>query len=47
MSRGEDTSEIFHKSTHEKSLMHQHSMDKEIFKPEDVLNDIRRIGEYL
>jgi len=47
MARGEDTCEIFHKTKHEKSLMHQHSMDNEIFEPEDVLNEIRRVGEYL
>lgn len=47
MARGEDTCEIFHKTGHEKSLMHQHSMDREIFKPDEVTNELRRVGEYL
>ncbi|MEO6696233.1 MAG: DNA polymerase IV [Ignavibacteria bacterium] len=47
MARGEDTCEIFHKINHEKSLMHQHSMDNEIYEPGAVLNELRRVGEYL
>jgi len=47
MAKGEDTSEIFHREQHEKSLNHHHTLTNNIFKPEDVKTEIRRVGEYL
>lgn len=47
LARGEDTSEINRKEKREKSLNHFHTLSKEIYKPEDIKNEIRRIGEYI
>jgi len=47
IARGEDTSEIFRKVKKEKSLNHFHTLSVPLFKHEDVLNEIRRIGEYI
>lgn len=47
LARGEDTSGIFRKKEHEKCLNHQHSLARNIYKPEDVKNEIRRVGEYI
>jgi nucleotidyltransferase/DNA polymerase involved in DNA repair len=47
LARGEDTSEIFRKTEHEKCLNHHHTLSDNIYKPEDVIHEIRRIGEYI
>ena len=47
LARGEDTSEIFKKTSHEKCLNHHHTLSKNIYKKEDVRHEIRRIGEYI
>lgn len=47
LARGEDTSEIVLKEKKEKSLNHYHTLSEPIYKPEDVIKEIRRIGEYL
>ncbi|MBC8485217.1 MAG: hypothetical protein H8D45_04160, partial [Bacteroidetes bacterium] len=45
--RGEDTSKIFKKTSHEKCLNHHHTLSKNIYKPEDIIREIRKIGEYI
>ncbi len=47
MARGEDTSEIFRKTVHEKSLNHHHTLSESIYKKDDVIAEIRRIAEYI
>ncbi|MBK8550002.1 MAG: DNA polymerase IV [Ignavibacteria bacterium] len=47
LARGEDTSEIVLKEKKEKSLNHYHTLSEPIYKSEDVLKEIRRIGEYI
>lgn len=47
LARGEDTSEIFHKSEHEKGLSHQHTLSTPIYKSEEVRQEIRRVCEYM
>ncbi len=47
MARGEDTSGIFTRETHEKSLNHHHTLTKNIHEPSEVKNEIRKISEYL
>jgi len=47
LARGEDTSEIFRKTSPEKCLNHHHTLSKNIYKPEDIISEIRRIGEYI
>ena len=45
--RGEDTSGIFHKTSKEKCLNHHHTMLHNIYRAEDIRNEIRRVGEYV
>ncbi len=47
LARGEDTSEIFHKQTHEKGISHQHTLTTLIYKSNDIQQEIRRICEYI
>jgi len=47
MARGEDTSEIFRKTKHEKTLNHNHTLSGNIYKKENVIEELRRIGEYI
>ncbi|MDD5362672.1 MAG: DNA polymerase IV [Ignavibacteria bacterium] len=47
LARGEDTSGIFRKERPEKMLNHHHTLTNNIFKPKDVRDEIRRVGEYL
>jgi DNA polymerase-4 len=47
MARGEETAEIFRKETHEKSLMHQHSLTYPIYKRFDCEEEIGRRVEYI
>lgn len=47
LARGEDTSEIFKKTSHEKCLNHHHTLSENIYKADDVKREIRRMGEYI
>lgn len=47
MARGEETAEIFRKETHEKSLMHQHSLTHPIYKQYECEEEIGRRVEYM
>lgn len=47
MARGEETAEIFRKKTHEKSLMHQHSLTYPIHNPFECREEICRRVEYM
>lgn len=47
MARGEDTSEICRREKPEKSLSHNHTMTVPVYKEFDVLEEIRRMGEYI
>lgn len=47
MARGEDTSEIFRKNEHEKMLNHNHTLAQNIYKKEEIIEELRRIGEYI
>lgn len=47
LARGEDTSGIFCRETHEKSLNHHHTLSNNIYKKQEVRNEIRRVAEYV
>jgi DNA polymerase-4 len=48
MARGEDTSGIFKKKPgQEKSFSHNHTMFTSIYKYDDCMKEVRRMGEYL
>lgn len=47
LARGEDSSEIFRRSTHEKSLNHHHTLTNNIYSIDEVKNEVRRVAEYL
>lgn len=47
MARGEDTSGIHQRKEHEKTLNHHHTLDKPIHEMHDLLQEIRRMGEYI
>ncbi len=47
LARGEDTSGIFKKERAEKSLNHFHTLSKPLYKSEEVMKEIRRIGEFI
>lgn len=47
LARGEDTSGIFNKPNHEKSLNHHHTLTNNIYEKTEVRNEIRKISEYL
>ncbi|MBS1494523.1 MAG: DNA polymerase IV [Bacteroidetes bacterium] len=47
MARGEETAEIFRKETHEKSLMHQHSLTYPIYERFACEEEIGRRVEYI
>jgi len=47
LARGEDTSGIFHRERPEKCLNHHHTLTNNIHDPQEVMNEIRRVGEYL
>jgi DNA polymerase-4 len=47
LARGEDTSGIFSKAYHEKSLNHHHTLTNNIHNTAEVKNEIRKISEYL
>ena len=47
MARGEDTSEIFQKTAKEKMLNHGHTLSHNIYTQEEIVTEIRRVGEYI
>lgn len=47
MARGEETAEIFRKETHEKSLMHQHSLTYPVYHRFDCEEEVGRRVEYI
>jgi DNA polymerase-4 len=47
MARGEDTSEIIHERKKEKMLGHQHSMTNAICDEEEIMNELKRLSEYV
>jgi DNA polymerase IV len=47
MARGEDTSEICLREKPEKSLSHNHTLTTPVYKEFDVLEEVRRMGEYI
>lgn len=47
MARGEDTSEIFQKTAKEKMLNHNHTLSHNIYTQEEIVKEIRRVGEYI
>jgi DNA polymerase-4 len=47
MARGEDTSGIYKRKRAEKSLSHNHTLSRPIYKEHDVLEEARRMGEYI
>ncbi|MFZ4590657.1 MAG: DNA polymerase Y family protein [Ignavibacteria bacterium] len=47
LARGEDTSVIFNRIVHEKSLNHGHTLTNSIYEISEVKNEIRKIAEYL
>jgi DNA polymerase-4 len=47
LARGEDTSGIFNRVVHEKSLNHGHTLTNTIYELSEVKNEIRKIAEYL
>lgn len=47
LARGEDTSGIYKKNSHEKGLSHQHSLAKNIYNNNDIEAELRRVSEYM
>jgi DNA polymerase-4 len=47
MARGEDTSGIYQRKEHEKTLNHHHTLNQPLHNLHDLLQEIRRMGEYI
>lgn len=47
MARGEDTSDIYRRERAEKSLSHNHTLSVPVYKEHDILEEARRMGEYV